>query len=182
MEVGKSAAKNSLNFLGTEDFSELGFLQEANRQFFHPLGLSLAMLQQSENTDVILTVVDGRDDPNGITFAADVELAGKQKLITILAAERREMRINAVGSWIQPSGGVEYTRDHAIADRDASFRILVLLVTMIKEAVTTEWDDALGVKPLKDKIESDDRYKSARGFVGENYETVIETLQPKVQE
>lgn len=74
------------------EFRELGFLQEANRQFFHPLGLALEVVQEECErcggdgiekypprdactecggvgfTERLGGIWDYRDDPEGMTF------------------------------------------------------------------------------------------------------------------
>jgi hypothetical protein len=52
------------------EFRRLGFLQEANRQFFHPLGLALVVREASDGSVTLEGVADYRDDPEGIMFEA----------------------------------------------------------------------------------------------------------------
>jgi hypothetical protein len=52
---------------------ESGYLQEANRQFFHPLGLSLALTKDPE----ALIVYDFRDKPYGASFSSSVTTSDK---------------------------------------------------------------------------------------------------------
>lgn len=49
------------------EFREKGYLQEANRKFFHPLGLALTV-GTDENNQVQLFVQDSREDPEGFAF------------------------------------------------------------------------------------------------------------------
>jgi hypothetical protein len=51
------------------EFVEKGFLQEANRLFFHPLGLALVVTEQDDGTHVLTGVADARRDPEGFIFA-----------------------------------------------------------------------------------------------------------------
>jgi len=62
---------NDIKLLTAEDFQDLGFLQEANRQFFHPLGLALALHTNGDpkETMLLVEVWDYRDDPEGMFFA-----------------------------------------------------------------------------------------------------------------
>ncbi|OFZ77350.1 MAG: hypothetical protein A3K03_04485 [Bdellovibrionales bacterium RIFOXYD1_FULL_44_7] len=63
-----------IKYLSIKDFVDLGFLQEANRQFFHPRGLALELkIPEDENIDPnerqgIIQIWDERDDPEGIYF------------------------------------------------------------------------------------------------------------------
>lgn len=79
------------------EFRDKGYLQEANRLFFHPLGLALAMEWDEDNpadldTDVskFLLVYDARYDPEGYYFAeALTDPTFKQKAEMILAEIRK---------------------------------------------------------------------------------------------
>lgn len=56
-----------------KEFIEKGYLQEVNRQFFHPLGLAMAISFEDEedlNNDVdgSLSIMDSREDPEGFIF------------------------------------------------------------------------------------------------------------------
>lgn len=48
------------------ELREEGYLQEANRRFFHPLGLALAVVEYAGNDR--LMILDARDDPEGFIF------------------------------------------------------------------------------------------------------------------
>lgn len=94
--------------LGT--FRNEGFLQEANRQFFHPLGLALEVREivgEKNNPQFIVGVWDYRDDPIGILFAdwSDemYDHAGNVESLRDSKAGRRE---TIMGSTIQPLGVV----------------------------------------------------------------------------
>jgi len=51
------------------EFLERGYLQEVNRQFFHPLGLALEVDTDDMGKPISLGGVwDYRDDPEGINF------------------------------------------------------------------------------------------------------------------
>ena len=50
------------------EFVKNGYLQEANRRFFHPLGLALAVVTNEDDTNGYYTVVDRRECPEGCTF------------------------------------------------------------------------------------------------------------------
>jgi hypothetical protein len=53
-----------------KEFRELGYLQELNRQFLHPLGLALEMVIDTDTgAEAFGQVWDYRDDPEGIVFA-----------------------------------------------------------------------------------------------------------------
>lgn len=88
-------------------FRSEGYLLEANRQFFHPLGLTLGVQRELNDDgtlgDVIgLVVEDFRDDPEGCRFELtpnDLELASNVHREILL---RRPVREAALGYWIEP--------------------------------------------------------------------------------
>jgi hypothetical protein len=50
------------------EFRKLGFLQEANRLFFHPLGMALEVVVNDDGTETLGGVWDSREDPEGFEF------------------------------------------------------------------------------------------------------------------
>jgi len=99
---------NNFPSMNLKEFKSAGFLQEANRQFFHPLGLALFVsYDEHEHNDdsepVGLGIMDYRDDPEGMIFAelteADKERAAK---IADLRESKREARLRLLGDIIQP--------------------------------------------------------------------------------
>lgn len=56
-------------------FRDFGYLQEVNRQFFHPLGLALAVTEDDETGDVvgIAGIIDNRNDPEGMFYADGID-------------------------------------------------------------------------------------------------------------
>lgn len=92
--------------IDSREFREAGYLQEANRLFFHPLGLALEVVIEEDGTEHVGGVWDYRDDPEGMAFAdlsgplvaAKAERVEAERLA--LAASRRER----LGFEIQPIG------------------------------------------------------------------------------
>lgn len=97
-------------FMDLHEFVQQGFLQEANRQFFHPLGVAIALDPDTGE----FKVWDSRGDSEGWVFADEVvesfEAVRKQKAIQ---SERDKHRIHrealyGIGVIIQPViGGSE---------------------------------------------------------------------------
>jgi hypothetical protein len=60
-------------WMNLQEFVDSGFLQEANRQFFHPLGLALAVEFVVKDGDHEITglagIRDSRDDIEGYAFS-----------------------------------------------------------------------------------------------------------------
>ncbi len=86
------------------EFVDLGYLQEANRQFFHPLGLALAVEVDEDGTGYITGVWDEREDLEGIWFDPPPE-AAKEAFVRGERHRRDGHRVRALGSVIQPSAG-----------------------------------------------------------------------------
>jgi hypothetical protein len=60
-----------IKHMDLEEFINEGFLQEANRQFFHPLGLALEMSKDEEGHWSISGIWDYRGDDEGMLFGND---------------------------------------------------------------------------------------------------------------
>lgn len=99
------------NKLTAEEFKNEGFLQEVNRQFFHPLGLALALdVDKSSPTGVLqIEVWDERGDPEGWFFHPseldDSDVAQKIKNVEDLRKSKEAERIRVAGSVVQAPGG-----------------------------------------------------------------------------
>ncbi len=57
-----------INLINLDEFQQLGFLQEANRLFFHPCGLALTLIVDDVSNTSRLAVIDARSDPEGYAF------------------------------------------------------------------------------------------------------------------
>lgn len=82
------------------EFQELGFLQEVNRLFFHPLGLALEVIWD-EDKKRLGGIWDYRDDPEGIVFAQGVIRSDKIKNVLDEQERHREARTKIFGDIIQ---------------------------------------------------------------------------------
>lgn len=51
-----------------KEFRAFGYLQEANRLFFHPLGLALEVSIEADGSERLGGVWDYRDDPEGMCY------------------------------------------------------------------------------------------------------------------
>lgn len=65
-------ADTDIKYIDVKEFRELGFLQEANRQFFHPLGLALEVVVDEDGEESLGNIWDYRDDPEGILYSEDM--------------------------------------------------------------------------------------------------------------
>jgi hypothetical protein len=84
-----------------EEFRNFGFLQEVNRQFFHPLGLALEV---DPIKNIIVGIWDCRDDPEGIYYNDLTKESSIQKALNVkkFKEERDKSRMERLGYIIQP--------------------------------------------------------------------------------
>lgn len=61
-----------VKFIDIKEFRLKGFLQEANRLFFHPLGLALAVHIHQDGTETLDGIWDYRDDPEGMFYGQEM--------------------------------------------------------------------------------------------------------------
>lgn len=66
--AGKGSMEDDIKRMDLQEFRDLGYLQEVNRLFFYPRGLSLEMIVTQDTNQVLRFggVHDYRDDPEGI--------------------------------------------------------------------------------------------------------------------
>ena len=98
---------SAMKYMDIERFIEEGYLQEANRQFFHPLGLALTVKAETDDETGEVTgpweiagVQDVRPDPEGMIFMEIDE--AKTDNVAKQAEVRRPIRESALGYWVQP--------------------------------------------------------------------------------
>ena len=89
-------------YLDVKEFVEIGYLQEINRKFLHPLGLALEVTYTSDGTAELSGVWDSRDDPAGVYFAEGVLRRDKTLRVEEEQGRRVSARQNALGYVIQP--------------------------------------------------------------------------------
>jgi hypothetical protein len=94
----------AIKHMDIKEFHEQGFLQEANRQFFHPLGLALEV-RVTEGTDgtdgkKLGGIWDYRDDPEGMLFGQDVDPV-KAANVKKLHDEKAKVRMERYGFVVQ---------------------------------------------------------------------------------
>lgn len=97
------------------EFLRHGYLQEANRQFFHPLGLALEIFVSDDGGAALLAGVwDYRDVPEGLAFddavLASEEGQAKARRVLEEQAKRAATRLMTLGWVVQPVPGL-YQRD-----------------------------------------------------------------------
>ncbi len=97
-----------INYIDIKEFREKGYLQEVNRQFFHPLGLAMSIEIDEDGNETLGGIWDYRDDPEGIRYA-DAETQKdkeeryrKMKYVADERAEKIAERKRRFGWGIQP--------------------------------------------------------------------------------
>jgi len=92
-----------------KEFREQGYLQEVNRQFFHPLGLALEVSIDENGNEVLGGIWDYREDDDGIYY--DLANSSDERIqrfldnsfnIMVEKEKRAEIRQNKLGSAIEP--------------------------------------------------------------------------------
>ena len=93
-----------------KEFQEKGYLKEANRRFFHPLGLSLVVSMDTEDGSMELSgIQDHRDDPEGMVFD-DIDI-GHAEFIERMRLSREKAR-DALGCCFRGIQIGAYTPNH----------------------------------------------------------------------
>jgi hypothetical protein len=91
---------DNLKYIDPQEFIDVGFLQEANRKFFHPLGLALQVDPESGE----MKVWDYREEPEGIVFANGVIAMSKIHAVAAERSRHLSTRRKLFGSAIQNAG------------------------------------------------------------------------------
>lgn len=71
----KSNTDDGIKRIDIKEFCRMGYLQEINRQFLHPLGLALEVVVNDAGIEKLGGVWDYREDPEGIYY----EIASQDK-------------------------------------------------------------------------------------------------------
>lgn len=66
--------------LDIKEFRELGYLQELNRRFLHPLGLALEVTIDNAGIEYLSGIQDYREDDEGAIF--DLKASNQERLET----------------------------------------------------------------------------------------------------
>lgn len=83
---------NNIKYMDIAEFRDKGFLQEANRQFFHPLGLALEIVLDKHGKSKLGGIWDYRDDPEGNFFANDALDLDKTNYVFNLKKSKQTQR------------------------------------------------------------------------------------------
>ena len=101
--------EENIKKMDIKEFRELGYLQELNRRFLHPLGLALEVELKSDGTESLSGIWDYRDDLEGILYDlsnSDQErldrFAKNEKFIDEEFSNRIKTRLFKLGFGIEP--------------------------------------------------------------------------------
>lgn len=93
---------NNIRKMDVREFRELGYLQELNRRFLHPLGLALEVVQNDDGTEELGDVWDCREDPEGLMFAPGTIDFDKARRIHEEGEIKYRVRHERYGWYTQP--------------------------------------------------------------------------------
>lgn len=96
-------------YISVKEFRELGYLQELNRQFLHPLGLALEVFIDDDGNESLGNIWDYREDAEGICYdlknsndARRSAFLEKYNHIKSEMLKRAEIRVKKFGGIIEP--------------------------------------------------------------------------------
>ena len=98
--------KQKIKRIDIKEFRKIGYLQELNRQFLHPLGLALEIaVNKLTGEEKLNGIRDYRDDPEGIIFSEkevrSVVFGKKIERIKKLQIKKAKSRKKKLGYIIQ---------------------------------------------------------------------------------
>lgn len=104
---GSPVVRNHPKRMSAREFRKLGYLQDANRRYFHPLGMALEVVIEEDGSEAFGEIWDYRDDPEGLLFSEEdwtVDAVDVQRSIQIKAdrANKVSARLKNHGFVIQP--------------------------------------------------------------------------------
>jgi hypothetical protein len=85
------------NRIDIKEFLNSGYLQEANRRFFHPLGLALEVEVNDDGNYKLGGVWDYRNDPEGIYFSEETMNREKYENVQREWSQRQRARREILG-------------------------------------------------------------------------------------
>lgn len=87
--------KEEIKEMSVKEFREKGFLQEANRLFFHPIGLALSVNLEEDDSESFGIIWDCTDDPEGAFFGDSMIKEEYIKYVESLRKSKIKNRFNA---------------------------------------------------------------------------------------
>lgn len=94
---------DNINRMSLDEFRAGGYLQEVNRQFFHPLGLALEIsVDNAGHVTALGGIWDYRDEPDGMRYGK-VDLRPHADKIDAEWDARTRPRVERLGWMVQPA-------------------------------------------------------------------------------
>lgn len=88
--------------MSVAEFRRLGYLQELNRRFLHPLGLALEVVILDDGEEKFGEVWDCRDQIDGMIYDSGIINAEKAERIDWELETKKTKRLEILGYAIQP--------------------------------------------------------------------------------
>jgi len=110
-----------MKHISLTEFREAGYLQEVNRQFFHPLGLAFSVTIDAITKEVRFDgILDHRDDPEGVIFS-ETEVTKPEFIDNSLNIDHEQVkyamaRRKGLGFIIQPVDPTKESEDATLRD------------------------------------------------------------------
>jgi hypothetical protein len=101
--TGRHGTDEPPKLIDVADFRAQGYLQELNRRFLHPLGLSMSIEVAEDGAETLAGIWDYREDPEGILYAGGADRT-KFENIEREWSKRVKPRVAAIGFMVQPVG------------------------------------------------------------------------------
>ena len=113
MSEEKTVTSDKIKRMDIKEFRDGGYLQEANRRFFHPLGLALEVTGDDDEEgnyapEALGGIWDYRDDPEGMRFGKALLSSAKAEKIDREWEEKERTREEELGYMVQPATQKEY--------------------------------------------------------------------------
>jgi hypothetical protein len=99
------AESKDINTISVAKFRRIGYLQEINRTYLHPMGLALSVEVGRSGEETFGIIWDYRDDLEGIVFddsLIDDEFEERANLLAAVFLARSRRRKELLGYIIQP--------------------------------------------------------------------------------
>ena len=89
--------------MSLQEFRDTGLLQEINRKFLHPMGLSMYFDVYDNGTIAFGGIYDAREDPEGLYYADNEPAFNKEKeeSVSLMFNAKRVSRWNKLGYHVQ---------------------------------------------------------------------------------
>lgn len=92
-----------IKHIDLQEFRDSGFLQEANRLFFHPRGLAMSIeVDDDGHVAALGDIWDYREDPEGIAYGDDQMTEEKAQLVEAERIRHLAVRSEMFGGSVQP--------------------------------------------------------------------------------